>query len=141
MRTFIFCAVPTFVNVDHLAACVLIAAAALAAACATVSPERAALDARAEAARTPAEHRAVAAEYEALAQRAMDAARRYASYAQQERATEDLIERARERPDLPRPPYFHAQWEVNADAELHDAAEMFELARRHREMAERAAPR
>ena len=128
-------------NANRLAACVVAAVVSVAGGCATVSPERAALDARAAAARTPAEHRAVAVEYELAAQRALDAARPYTSYAQQERATEDLIGRTRERPDQPRPPYFHAQWEVNASEELHDAEEMFELARRHRELAERGPAR
>ena len=125
-------------DANRLAACVAVIAAALAA-CASVPPERAALDARAAAARTPQEHRAVAAEYDALADRAMAAAQRYAAYAQQDLATADLIERSREHLDRPAPYFFRPQWEVNAQGEFHDAQEMRELARRHRETADRAA--
>ena len=56
------------VNANRLMS-VIVAATALACGCAAVPPERAAVDVRAAAARTPAEHRAVAAEYEALYQR------------------------------------------------------------------------
>ena len=125
------------VNANRLMS-VIVAAAALAGGCAAVPPERAAVDVRAAAARTPAEHRAVAAEYEALAQRALEAAQRYASYAQQDRATEDLIDRARERPDRPRAPYIHPPWDLDAQAEIQAAEEMRELARRHRDMAAQA---
>ena len=68
----------------------------------------------------------------------LQAGQRYASYAQQDRATEDLIDRARERPDRPRPPYIRPPWELDAQAEIHAAEEMRELARRHRDMAAQA---
>lgn len=111
-----------------------IASLLLVAACATAGGDRAPIDQRAAAARTSAEHEAVAREYQAYATRLYAAAQ--GSYAwgwDEERIARMLNE---ETPgQRPRWISLGPHWQMRALAEAKEADEAMALAREHRRRA------
>lgn len=102
-------------------------------ACAGAPTARTQIDARASAARTAAEHLAVAAEYEALARQEKDDSVRHSLDARREERTEEL--RSQGRFARSHPSITAGQWQLRSMAEARSAQEAASLAELHRAMA------
>ena len=117
-----------------LVAATPLAAVALLGACASVPSDRDAIDARAGAATTAAEHRQVASQYQALAEREASSAANYYSFAAQDGRLAAIGSAGRATPG-------HASvtlwaWQMRAGSDARAAAEARELAKLHRNMAD-----
>ena len=102
--------------------------------CASTPGDRAALDARAATARTPAEHEAIALQYEAQAQRLWaDANASYAWGIDEDRMAARLAEENRGR----QPSWISlgGHWQIRAALQAKEAQELMALAEEHRRKA------
>ena len=120
-------------DVKMLGAWMILAGAGLAG-CAGGPPDRDSIDARALSARTPGEHRAIASEYQAFAERQAEAAVRHEIQGREEERI--ALFKDEGRGIRVRPSIMAAQWQMRAAVEARAAEEAKILANQHRGMAD-----